>query len=109
MAKRKYLKVAVGAEEYALLCRAADHRGLTLSAFVRRQLDERHKPLTLEAQLSRIELQLKRATEKTNAPNPDRMLLEVLLLMREFAAERSAQVLVRVRQKLEAASGEGRV
>lgn len=107
--KRKYLKVSVGADLHALLCRAASHRGLSLAAFVRLQLEERQKPFTLEAQLSRIESQVLRAAQKASTEGADRMLLEVLLLVRELAAERNAQLLRSVRQKLDAMRGGERV
>lgn len=102
MSKRKYLKVALPAHEYTALTLAADHRGLTLAAFVRSQLGERQKPITLEAQLSRIEAQIQRGHESSNSNEFSLKLFEVLLLVRELVAERNAQVLVRVRQKIDA-------
>lgn len=109
MLKRRYLKVSVDSPMYASLSRAADYRGVSLASFVRSQLQEKQKSLTLEAQLSRIEVLVQRAAHESNSGGADQMLLEVLLLVRELVAERNAQVIVRVRQKMDAIRAGDRV
>lgn len=109
--KRKYLKIAVTPEFYASLARTADERGLTLAALIRAQLEQPQPapaaPAAIEAMLARIEAQLAQAMKP--AGNEHEILLtEIVLLVRELAAERNAQVLARVRQQLNAQFNGGR-
>lgn len=100
--RRKYLKIAVTPEFYASLARTADERGLTLAALIRAQLEQpqaSHAPSAIEAALARIEAQL---AAKPAGSDHELLLTEIVLLVRELAAERNAQVLARVRQQLNA-------
>ncbi|HEY6644507.1 hypothetical protein [Povalibacter sp.] len=105
--KRKYLKVAVAPEMYATLTRTADQRGLTLASLVRAELEQGRAPLAIEALGSRLD-RLESLLAKTHAHDisaHERLVTEVLLLVRELACERNAQVLARVRQQLNARFG----
>ncbi len=105
--KRKYLKVAVASDTYATLTRAADQRGLTIASFVRAELEHGRAPLAIEvlgSRLDRIE-SLLASNRPQDTSTHERVLTEVLLLVRELACERNAQVLARVRQQLNARFG----
>lgn len=109
--KRKYLKIAVTPEFYATLARTADERGVTLAALIRAQLEQpQPSPASsaIEAALARIEAQLAQGATKPAGNEHEQLLTEIVLLVRELAAERNAQVLARVRQQLNAQFNGGR-
>jgi hypothetical protein len=101
--KRKYLKVALPAELYAALSRAADEQGLTLASLVRTNLERRGAPIEvdrLEGRLASIEAQLTSRVQHEVSHGQEQLLTEILLLVRELACERNAQVIARVRQQV---------
>lgn len=98
MRRRKFLKVALTPDEYAKLSILADQQGLTLSAYVRKQLADKRQAIEAEAALARIEAKLMPASESATQLEP--LLVESLLLVRELVAERNPQVISRISQRL---------
>jgi hypothetical protein len=106
MKKVRYLKARLTTGEYEALKALADAAGLTVSEYVRSVLAKEREAEEIEATLARIEAQLAApvvlpATE-TAGGVLEPLLVESVLLMRELAAERNAQVLARVAQRLNA-------
>ena len=99
--RRRYLKVALDSNFYGELYRQADARGITLSDLVREYLSSPSQSISVEKILARVE-------EKLMSPvvavpvEVQRLLLEILLLVRELAAERNVQILSRVAQQVAA-------
>jgi hypothetical protein len=98
MKRRKFLKVAVTLDEYSQLSILADQEGLTLSAYVRKQLADKRQAIETDAALARIEAKLMPASESATQLEP--LLVESLLLVRELVAERNPQVISRISQRL---------
>lgn len=99
--KRRYLKVALRSDHYNALCVRADQKGITLSELVREQLG-------LEDEKNSVERALEQIIEKLSLPpapaaipvEAEWTLMEILLLMRELAADRNAQIVARVAQQM---------
>lgn len=98
MKRRKFLKVAVTPDEYSELSILADQQGLTLSAYVRKQLADKRQTIEAEKALARIEAKLQPAKGAPTELEP--LLVESLLLIRELVAERNPQVLPRIANRL---------
>lgn len=96
--RRKYLKVGLSPDDYANISIAADTQGLTVSAYVRKQLADRLQVVTTEQALSRIESKLQPAKVASTELEP--LLVECLLLIRELVADRNPQILPRVASRL---------
>jgi hypothetical protein len=109
--KRKYLKIGVPPECYATLSAEADRRGLCLAELIRERLSDERKTDSAQALITRIEhilVQTLSAVAPALRQEQSVVLTEILLLARELAAERNAQILSRVAQKLDTQFGKGR-
>ncbi|MNS10815.1 hypothetical protein D3C72_423380 [compost metagenome] len=94
--RSKFIKVRVAPGEYAGIAHHADAAGQTMSEYVREQVLAVHRTLDLQAELAALRGLVTapaRSTEGTVA-------LEAVLLLRELAAARDAQILGRVRAQL---------
>ncbi len=101
--RRRYLKVAVKPEFYGALCRLADARGVTLSDLVRECLNSPSQNISVEELLARVEKKFASPVVTPTLPvEIERVLLEILLLVREIAAEKNVQILSRVAQQVAA-------
>jgi hypothetical protein len=101
--RRRYLKVALDSNFYGALCRQADTRGITLSDLVRECLNNPSQSISVEKILARVEEKLMSPVVAVPLPvEVQRLLLEILLLVRELAAERNTQILARVAQQVAA-------
>jgi len=98
-----FLKTRLSPAENRALNSAADVAGLTVSEYVRTVLARDREAISVEAQMSKLDAKLRTLGELTMrtcqpALPTDAMLLlvEVLLLTREIAADRNVQILSRV-------------
>ncbi|KGS55686.1 hypothetical protein X961_250 [Burkholderia pseudomallei MSHR5613] len=82
--------------EYADIARYADTAGQTLSEYVRKQMLAVHRTLDVRAELAALRGLVSPPSRSTDGA----MALEALLLLRELAAARDAQILGRVRAQL---------
>jgi len=101
--KRKYLKIGVPTECYATLRADADRRGLCLAELIRQRLSDGQKADSsseLVARIEQIRVQAVSAMMTAVRQEHGALLTEIVLLARELAAERNAQILARVAQKL---------
>ena len=96
----KYLKVRLPAAEYQQLAQEADLAGMTVSSYVRRSLQQQRQTLLLEDVLAKLDARLSTPAAPSAPPANNRQLDEILLLARELAADRNAQILARVAAKL---------
>lgn len=99
-ARSKFVKVRLSQDEYADVLKRADAAGITLCEHIRQQLLEVHEQLDVRDELRALRDQMT-ATPTTPA-GTDPLALETLLLLRELAAARDAQILGRVRAQLAA-------
>lgn len=102
--KDHHLRARLPANEYSAVKSAADQAGLTLSEHVRCVLSRDRQVLEQEQFLKKIDSKFA-ALSGTGAQTDrslklERLLIEVLLLTRELAADRNAQILARVSAKL---------
>jgi hypothetical protein len=99
-----HLRARIPNDEYLNLKIAADRFGLTLSEYVRNVLLRDRQALTQEQFLIKIDAKLttisQAPTKESSITELEPMLLEILLLSREIANERNAQILSRVGSQL---------
>lgn len=98
--KDHHLRARLPRDEYLKLKANADAVGLTLSEYVRNVLMRDRQALEQEQFLAQVDARLAALSAAPAAPsgsaNQERLLVEVLLLVRELAADRNAQILARV-------------
>jgi hypothetical protein len=98
--KDRFIRSRLPDDEYRLVKIAADRLGLTLSEHIRCVLVRDRQALSQEQFLAKIDSKLSALSPSLATGNGavgiDRLLFEVLLLVREIAAERNAQILGRV-------------
>lgn len=99
--RSKFIKVRVSESEYRALRQRADAQGVTMSEHVRATVSAVHHSLDVVAELAALRQQVRQAPSATanGAGNDQR---EMLLLLRELAAARDAQILARVRAQMAA-------
>lgn len=95
--RSKFIKVRVAPEEYAGIARRADEAGATMSEYVRDTVTAVHEQLALREELTALRGLV--TAQPASAAN-DALALETVLLLRELAAARDAQILARVRAQL---------
>jgi hypothetical protein len=100
--KDQFLRVRLDAESYARVRAEADAAGLTIAEHVRCMVDRdrdlrRRETLVLAAEDRLIARPL---GPDVSASNVEPILMETLMLLREFVAERNAQILARVSVQL---------
>ena len=102
--RNKFIKVRVSEGEYKTLRQRADAQGVTMSEHVRATVAAVHESLNVAAELAALRQQVRHAP---SAPADGASIeqREMLLLLRELAAARDAQMLVRVRAQLAAHTG----
>lgn len=105
--RSRFIKVRVSDAEYRELRQRADAQGVTMSEHVRTTVTTVHKSTDVAAELAALRQQLRQ--ELSPAPlsaGPAALeQREMLLLLRELAAARDAQILARVRAQLAARVG----
>lgn len=102
--KNCHLRARLPEAEFSALKTAADRAGLSISEYVRCVLLRDQQALGQEQFLQAMERKLA-ASSATNVQTDrslklERLLIEVLMIARELAADRNAQILARVAQKL---------
>jgi hypothetical protein len=95
--RNKFVKVRLNPEEYNDVAQRADIEGLTMCEHIRQQLLTVHQTLDVREELRALRDQM--PTGARPAAN-DAVSLEALLILRELAAGRDAQILGRVRAQL---------
>jgi hypothetical protein len=117
MKKLYHLKARLTQAEYQALVARADAAGLTISEYARTVLARDRERVDIEAVLADMRAQLASAAQASAAAaattpaalhSPDPLLVEIVWLLRELAAERNAQALARVTSKLDSAYGRQR-
>ena len=101
--RSKFIKVRVSEGEYKALRQRADAQGVTMSEHVRATVTAVHESLDVAAELAALRQQVRQAAPSAAAtPGQDTGTdqREMLLLLRELAAARDAQILARVRAQL---------
>lgn len=100
--RSKFIKLRVSEGEYKTLRQRADAQGVTMSEHVRATVTAVHQSLDVAAELAALRSQLRQAPMPAATPGngagTDQR--EMLLLLRELAAARDAQILARVRAQL---------
>ena len=107
MSLRKFIKIGCTLDRHAELSIAADRAGMKLSPFLRWLIARGQYSTESDQAVCRIEAKIDEKTSVNMAGEMNAMreileplLVEVLLLTRELASERNAQVLNRVGQKV---------
>lgn len=101
--RSKFIKLRVSETEYRTLRQRADAQGVTMSEHVRATVTSVHKNVDVAAELAGLRQQLRQpVTSVVSASSvpADTEQREMLLLLRELAAARDAQILARVRAQL---------
>lgn len=100
--RSRFIKVRVSENEHKTLRQRADAKGVTISEHVRATVTTVHQSLDVAAELAALRSQVGQTpvpaqTLRDGAGTDQR---EMLLLLRELAAARDAQILARVRAQL---------
>lgn len=103
--RSRFIKVRVSENEYRGLRQRADAQGVTMSEHVRSTLTTVHESLNVAAELAALRQQVRQVPSAPAMPGNGIEQREVLLLLRELAAARDAQILARVRAQLAPRSG----
>lgn len=97
------LKLRLSAEDRQALRLAADRMGCTVADLARRRLTAGGQQEVIQLLLERLDARLAQPVVAPSPALPDaveRTLFEVLLLVRELAADRNPQLIARVAQQL---------
>ncbi|MDN3544040.1 ribbon-helix-helix protein, CopG family [Kinneretia asaccharophila] len=106
--RSRFIKLRVSDAEYKALRQRADAQGVTMSEHVRVAVTAVHKDVDVAAELAGLRQQLRQtapAAASANSGPSDIEQREILLLLRELAAARDAQILARVRAQLGGRAG----
>lgn len=100
--RSRFIKVRVNETEHKTLRQRADAQGVTISEHVRATVTAVHQSLDVAAELAALRSQVgpTPAPAPTQGDGADIDQREMLLLLRELAAARDAQILARVRAQL---------
>ena len=105
--RNQFIKVRVSRGEHVDVQKRADAQGLTISEYVRNTVTTVHERLDVVAALEALRAQCSTQPTRSkafdrgdNALSPEAATVEALLLLRELAAARDAQILSRVRAQL---------
>lgn len=100
--RSRFIKVRVSENEHKTLRQRADAQGVTISEHVRATVTAVHQSLDVAAELAALRSQVRQtpAPTTTQGNGGDSDQREMLLLLRELAAARDAQILARVRAQL---------
>lgn len=102
--RSRFIKVRLNDSEYQDLRRRADEAGLTMSEQVRTAVTAVNENLDVVSALNALRDAIRQgaADDRRVAEPPPTSSMETLLLVRELAAARDAQILSRVRAQLAA-------
>jgi hypothetical protein len=100
--RNRFVKLRVSDSEYAELRKRADEHGVTMSEHVRSTVTVVHNATDVVAELAGLRREVCRLaeTDRGLAGPGDVAQREMLLLLRELAAARDAQILAKVRAQL---------
>lgn len=101
--RSRFIKVRVSENEYKTLRQRADAQGVTMSEHVRGTVTAVHESLDVAAELAALRQLVRQAPGSSTATPGNGASVEqreMLLLLRELAAARDAQILARVRAQL---------
>eukprot|EP01036_Dinobryon_divergens_P049389 gene49389-66176_t len=106
--RSRFIKVRVSDSEYRELRKRADEHGVTMSEHVRDTVTAVHQATDVAAELSELRGQVRHLVEMGRGRDEPSVgeQREMLLLLRELAAARDAQILARVRAQLAARGGQ---
>lgn len=106
--RNRFIKIRVSDSEYRELRTRADEQGVTMSEHVRNTVTAVHQATDVATELSALRQQVQHlaGVGRERAEPGDGEQREMLLLMRELAAARDAQILTRVRAQLAARGGQ---
>lgn len=97
--RSRFIKVRVSEDEYKTLRQRADAQGVTMSEHVRATVTAVHASQDVAAELAALREQVMQSpSAPANGASTEQR--EMLLLLRELAAARDAQILGRVRAQL---------
>lgn len=101
-ARSRFIKVRVSENEHKTLRQRADAQGVTISEHVRATVTAVHQSLDVAAELAALRSHVRQtpAPAATQGDGAGTDQQEMLLLLRELAAARDAQILARVRAQL---------
>ncbi len=94
--RNRFIKVRLAVDEYRDVARRADSAGSNVSEYVRSQLAAVHETLDLRVQLN----QLHGLIQTLSRPADGALSFEAVLILRELASGRDAQLMTRVRAQL---------
>ncbi|MFT3802818.1 MAG: hypothetical protein QM766_16565 [Burkholderiaceae bacterium] len=105
--RSRFIKVRVSENEHKALRQRADAQGVTISEHVRATVTAVHQSLDVAAELAALRGQVRQtpAPAVTPGDGAGTAQREMLLLLRELAAARDAQILARVRAQLAPRAG----
>lgn len=98
--RSRFIKVRVSEKEHKTLRQRADAQGVTISEHVRATVTAVHQSLDVAAELAALRSQVRQTPAVTQGDGAGTDQREMLLLLRELAAARDAQILARVRAQL---------
>ncbi len=98
--RSRFIKVRVSENEHKTLRQRADAQGVTISEHVRATVTAVHQSLDVAAELAALRSQVGQTPAPTHGDGAGTDQREMLLLLRELAAARDAQILARVRAQL---------
>lgn len=100
--KSRFAKIRFSPDEYKTIACKADEAGITMSEYVRSALTTVHHALDVRAELAALRglFAIQSKTVGAGVFDAEPMTVEVLLLVRELAAVRDAQLVARVHQRM---------
>lgn len=101
--RSRFIKVRVSEGEHKALRQRADAQGVTMSEHVRAMVTTVHESLDVVAELAALRQHVRQAVPSASVGSGlggGTEQREMLLLLRELAAARDAQILARVRAQL---------
>jgi hypothetical protein len=102
----KILTIRIPSPTYSELCATAAELGVSVSAHVRRLVEQEHQSQQLAQMRTELLAKLENlAPASPPAPAPSPVFLEILLLSRAVAAHLNPQLVAQVRAKLTSQEG----
>ena len=96
----KVLTIRIPVSVYSSLCNQAGESGVTVSAHARRLIEKEHDAESILDLRDELISKIEGLMPSTKQANDKLEVFEMLLLLRELAADRNPQILQRVRMKV---------
>lgn len=97
--RNRFIKVRLSAAEYASVARHADLASMAMSEYMRSKVVAVHQTLDIQAELAALRELLTNSAPAVPAKQ-DSLLMEVVLLLREYIGSRDAQAMARAKAKM---------